>query len=84
MKKEIANTNFGMLEKSFNNNQKSTLFSSYGVAKHYQGIYGGRITTLTQFKDVVTTYIDPLDVGIEDIELSVRHETVETGQIYIY
>ena len=54
LKKEIANTNFGMLEKSFNKNQKSTIFSSYGVAKYYQAIYGGHITTLTQFKEVET------------------------------
>ena len=36
LKKIIANTNFGMLEKQFNKNVKSTLFDTYEDAKWFQ------------------------------------------------
>ena len=69
-----------LLEKSCNKSQKSTLFTDYGVAKHYQSMYGGVINCITQCKQVIRTYFDPLDEGIEDIEPEVSLSYEETGE----
>ena len=52
LKKQIANTNFGMLEKSFNKTSKSCIFDAYGVAKYYQSIYGGTINTIIEYQEI--------------------------------
>ena len=41
VKKTIANTNFGMLEKGINKQQRSFIFSTYEECKFYQAEYGG-------------------------------------------
>jgi hypothetical protein len=48
IKKTVANTCFGKLEKGIHKNQRSFLFSSYEECKHYQVRYGGQITVLNQ------------------------------------
>ena len=42
VKKTIANTNFGMLEKGIDKKQRSFIFSTYEECKYYQAKYGGR------------------------------------------
>jgi hypothetical protein len=59
LKKQIANTNFGMLEKSFNKTSKSCIFDAYGVAKYYQGQYGGTINTIIEYTETTTEYLNP-------------------------
>ena len=84
IKKTICNTQFGMLEKSFNKNTKSSNHTSYGVAKHNQAIYGGTIYTLSKYEYKEVYFVDPLDRGIkdeendDDISLSRRVEFHET------
>ncbi len=51
LKKTILNTNFGMLEKQINKNQKSKLFDSYEEALFFQKKYGGTITFIQQYED---------------------------------
>ena len=51
---KIANTNFGMLEKSTNRNQKNYLFDSYSQCQHYQSRHGGAIHYLSRHKEVKT------------------------------
>ena len=90
IKKTICNTQFGMLEKSFNKNTKSSIHTNYGVAKHNQAIYGGTIYTLSKYEYKEVYFVDPLDRGIkddesdDDISLSRRVEFHETDdKIYI-
>ena len=65
LKKIIANTNFGMLEKQFNKNVKSTLFDTYEDAKWFQIKYGGTITLIRQYEVKQSwKYVSPLDKGI--------------------
>ena len=61
IKKTIANTTFGKLEKGINKRQRSFLFSSYSECKYYQAQYGGDITVLRQYEERETFYIDLLD-----------------------
>ena len=58
VKKTIANTNFGMLEKGINRKQKSFLFSTYEECKYYQVQYGGHITVIKQYEEKATDYTD--------------------------
>ena len=43
VQKLIANLNIGLLEKSFNRRQTSSIFESLDECRHYQAIYGGQI-----------------------------------------
>ena len=85
--KKIIDTNFGMLEKQFNKNVKSTLFDTYEDAKWFQVKYGGTITLIKQYEEKETwKYESPLDRGImfdkddeEDDGRVFSHESVPTG-----
>jgi len=46
VKKLIANINMGLLEKSFNRRQQSTIFESLDECRHYQAMYGGQINMI--------------------------------------
>ena len=81
IKKTIANTTFGKLEKGINKCQRSFLFSSYSECKYYQALYGGEITVLRQYVEKETYYIDPLDRGIADTEPSRRVEFIPTDNV---
>jgi len=81
IKKMIANTNFGMLEKGTNRTQKSFLFDAYSQCKYYQSRYGGTINYLKRYKEVKTTEPSSLDIDLEDEEPSERTEYVETGEV---
>ena len=41
IKKTVANTNFGMLEKGINKSQRSFIFTTYEECKYCQAQYGG-------------------------------------------
>ena len=84
LKKIIANTNFGMLEKQFNKNVKSTLFDTYEDAKWFQVKYGGTITLIKQYEEKETwKYESPLDKGVmiddDDDDKVFSCESVPTG-----
>jgi hypothetical protein len=81
IKKIIATTTFGKLEKGINKRQRSFLLSSYSECKYYQAQYGGDITALRQYEQKETFYIDPLDTGIEDVEPSRRVEFITTANV---
>ena len=81
IKKMIANTNFGMLEKGINRNQKSYLFDAYSQCKYYQSRYGGAINSLKRYREVKTTEPSCLDADLEDEEPGERTEYVETGEV---
>ena len=83
LKKIIANTNFGMLEKQFNKNVKSTLFDTYEDAKWFQVKYGGTITLIKQYEEKETwKYESPLDKEVmidDDDDKVLSCESVPTG-----
>ena len=81
LKKQIANTGYGMLEKGINKHQKSYLFDTYADAKHYQIKYGGTINFINQYEEKESYYINPLDIGIEDIEPTLQTDFLETGKV---
>ena len=68
-KKNIANINFGLLEKSSNKGQISKIFNSLREACYYQHLYGGKIYAISQeeeeelIEDDNGAYIDTKDVG---------------------
>ena len=65
VKKTVANTNFGMLEKGINKKQRSFIFSTYEECKYYQAQYGGEISVIRQYEQKTTSYNSPLDAGIQ-------------------
>ena len=80
LKKIIANTNFGMLEKQYNNNVKSTLFDTYEDAKWFQVKYGGTISLIKQYEEKTTWKCEsPLDQGVEGADMVCSNESVPTG-----
>ena len=73
LRKLIANVNIGLLEKSHNKAQKTFLFDTEEEAFHYQAQYGGNISVLKKFNDVIIEEeedYDPLDQGIETLSLT--------------
>ena len=73
-----------MLEKSINKNQKSQIHSKYSTAKFNQAKYGGVIHTITRYEEKTTSYIDPLDVGIVDIEPVIKTEYKKQENSYLF
>ena len=55
IKKQIANVNIGLFEKSVNKNVESFIYTTIDEAEYYRSLYGGTIHTLQQIKmeDVV-------------------------------
>jgi hypothetical protein len=84
LKKQIANTNFGMLEKSFNKASKSCIFSSCGVAKYYQAQYGGNINSIVEYEHTTSEYLNPLDKGVEGVIPEIHVDSKPTGkELYV-
>ena len=84
LKKQTANTNFGMLEKSFNKTSKSCIFDSYGVAKYYQSQYGGNINTMTEYEEITSEYLNPVDAGVADVVPEIHVDFKPTGkELYV-
>ena len=85
LKKTIANTNIGSLEKSVNKKQFSQIYTTYEDAKYYQTRYGGEITVMRQQREVKTYQaVNLLDQGIEDAEMEWSIDFQDTGKkIYI-
>ena len=54
IKKTVANTNFGMLEKGINKSQRSFIFTTYEECKYYQAQYGGEISVIKQHEEKIT------------------------------
>ena len=46
--KKLRNISVGMLEKSHNTSQRSSTFTSLKEACYYQGIYGGKVYTISE------------------------------------
>ncbi len=85
LKKTIMNTNFGMLEKQVNKNQKSKLFDSYEEALFFQKKYGGTITFIQQYEDVEgELQANQLDKGLEDAEMATTKSSKPTGAKRLY
>ena len=81
VKKTVANTNFGMLEKGINKKQRSFIFSTYEECKYYQAQYGGEISVIRQYEEKTTSYNSPLDAGIKDPDIFWSVECVQTGGV---
>jgi hypothetical protein len=64
LNKLIACISFGLLEKGINKTSKSTIFNTYDEAKYYQQLFGGKISVLERYQEVVTEP-DPLDFGLD-------------------
>jgi hypothetical protein len=65
LKKQVANTNFGLLERHINKNHKSYIFDNYGEAKFYQARYGGTINYIKQYEEQTIHGDSALDNGID-------------------
>ena len=59
-----------MLSKSVNKSSKSKIFDDLETARHYQMKYGGDVTEITQFQEDRIETFNPLDGGIDNVEVS--------------
>lgn len=84
LKKQIANCNFGLLEKHVNKSHKSYIFESYAEAKFYQARYGGTINYIRQYEERTTCTASGLDEGIGDVEPTLRTEFVPTDKVLCF
>ena len=85
LKKTILNTNFGMLEKQVNRNQRSKLFDSYEEALFFQKKYGGTITFIQQYEDVKGEHeVSQLDKDVDEAEPTEPKGCRPTGTKRLY
>jgi hypothetical protein len=86
IKKQIANVNIGLLEKSVNKNVESFIYNTIDEAEYYRSLYGGTIHTLQQIKmeDVVEeNYNNPLDEGLDNTQsTSCTTKITQEGNTY--
>ena len=81
VKKTVANTNFGMLEKGISQSQRSFLCTTYDECKYYQAQYGGEVSVVRQYKEKQSYYNSPLDSGVKDADLLLRVEFCRIGNV---
>ena len=86
IKKQIANVNIGLLEKSQNKAVESFLYTTLDEAEYYRSSYGGTIHTLQQIimeDKLVEDNNNPLDAGTSNTHsTNLKTEIRQEGQTY--
>jgi len=70
IKKQVANVNIGLLEKSYNRKQAGYIFQDYAECKFYQATYGGNIHCIQRIECIETELgqnPDGLDDGLDPV-----------------
>jgi len=70
LKKRIANTNLGLLEKGVNRAQASKMFDTIEETQCYQAKYGGFITVLSKNREEEITRRDYFDEDGDEVVFS--------------
>ena len=82
LKKLISNVNFGLLEKGINKAQRSFIYDTLSEARYYQSLYGGRISILKKYEDIVEEVEDPYDFGLDEPNMIKTTKLVEDEKKY--
>ena len=66
----------GYQKKGINKAQKSTIFDTYEEAKHYQAEYGGKISIVRKYEEILEKVEDPLDFGLDDPNMVINKKII--------
>ena len=75
LKKLVANVNCGLLEKGVNKAQKYAVFDTFEEAKHYQAEYGGKISIVRKYEEILEQIEDPLDFGLDNPNMVINKKS---------